>query len=204
VRSEQQHPALQDLDDLNQWDRGRWVFLTSNDNVEERPEWLEGAKNVPRGPTNPDDKFGDNDGWVHKPGRTYLQSVKDAFADLSKWFALDLDGFEQNDDFQMTASGKSKRPKPAMCHPHHELKRSTPPAEDHAPPGRLRGGRSDAPAVLVTVNKGHGIVDAFWFFFFTPPTALTPCMPFLVHTRMSYRGVSSTIPPTVACCGIQH
>ncbi|KAJ9613921.1 Vacuolar protein sorting-associated protein 62 [Cladophialophora chaetospira] len=166
VQSEQQHPTLQNLDDLNEWDHARWVFLTSKDNVEERPEWLEGAKNIPRGPTNPDDKFEDNDGWVHKPGRTYFQAVKDAFADLTEWFAPDLDGFQENDDFQMTASGKSKKRKPAR-HPHYELKRSIPLGEYPAPPGRLRGGRSDAPAVLVTVNKGHGIVDAFWFFFYS-------------------------------------
>ncbi len=165
VQSEQQHPTLQDLDGLNQWERGRWVFLTSNDNVEERPAWLEGERNIPKVPTNPGDHFEDNDGWVHRPGRTYLQSVKDAFADLKEWFAPDLDGFEQNDDFQMTASGKKRR-KPAH-HPHHELKRSTPSAQEPTPPGRLRGGRSDAPAVLVTVDKGHGIVDAFWFFFYS-------------------------------------
>jgi hypothetical protein len=167
VQSAQRHPTLQDLDGLNRWDRGRWVYLTSNDNVEERPEWLEGEKNIPRGPTSPDDQLVDNEDWVHTPGRTYMQSVKDALADVKEWFAPDLDGFEQNDDFQMTASGgqpnKSKPPR----HPHHELKRSTtssPKHNDHAP---LRGGRSDAPAVLVTVNKGHGIVDAFWFFFYS-------------------------------------
>jgi hypothetical protein len=166
VQSEQQHPTLQNLDELNQWQHGRWVYLTSNDNVEGRPEWLEGEKNIPRGPTNPDDPFDDNDGWVHKPGRTYLQSVKDAFTDVKEWFAPGLDGFEQNDDFQMTASGRPKKSTSAR-HPHHELKRSSPSAKDRTPPGRLRGGRSDAPAVLVTVNKGHGIVDAFWFFFYS-------------------------------------
>ena len=29
------------------------------------------------------------------------------------------------------------------------------------------GGRSDAPAVLVAIDKGDGIVDAFWFFFYS-------------------------------------
>ena len=167
IQSAQRHPTLQNLDDLNQWDRGRWVYLTSNDNVEERPEWLEGEKNIPKESTYSD---ADNEGWVHKPGRTYLQSVKNALAEVKEWFAPDLDGFEQNDDFRMTASGHSKQRKPAR-HPHNDLKRSTTssPKDNQAPPqeGRLRGGRSDAPAVLVTVNKGHGIVDAFWFFFYS-------------------------------------
>ena len=32
---------------------------------------------------------------------------------------------------------------------------------------RIAGGRSDAPAVLLVVDKGDGIVDAFWFFFYS-------------------------------------
>lgn len=32
---------------------------------------------------------------------------------------------------------------------------------------KVQGGRSEAPAVLIVVNKGHGIVDAFWFFFYS-------------------------------------
>ncbi|OAL38545.1 hypothetical protein AYO20_02195 [Fonsecaea nubica] len=164
VQSEQQHPSLQNLDELNNWDKGRWLFLTSNDNVEERPDWLEGEKNIPTGPSRPDDPLEDNEGWVHKPGRTYLQGVKDALDDAKEWFAPDLDDFEDGDDFQMTASGQSEQTQAAR-RIHHELRRST--SRDHAPPDRLRGGRSDAPAVLVTVNKGHGIVDAFWFFFYS-------------------------------------
>ena len=164
VQSTQHHPTLKNLDGLNQWDRGRWVYLTSNDNVEERPEWLEGEKNIPKDLVIADDQFTDNDGWVHTPGRTYVQGVKDGLADVKKWFAPDLKGFEKNDDFQMTAAGaphQPNQPKSAR-HPHHELKRST-----FSAPDRFRGGRSDAPAVLVTVNKGHGIVDAFWFFFYS-------------------------------------
>ena len=93
--------------------------------------------------------------------------MKDAFADVAEWFAPGLDGFETNHDFQLTKSGKKKLRKPAR-HPHFELKkRSATSPGDHAQPHRLRGGRSSAPAVLVTVNKGHGIVDAFWFFFYS-------------------------------------
>jgi hypothetical protein len=32
---------------------------------------------------------------------------------------------------------------------------------------KVVGGRSDAPAVLVVVPKGDGVVDAFWFFFYS-------------------------------------
>lgn len=160
---EQRQPTLQNLDQLNEWDDGRFLFLTSKDNVEERPEWLEGEKNIPSIPSNADDQFAGNEGWVHKPGRTYLQGVKDAIADLKDWFAPGLDGLEALDDFHTSESGQSENSKAAR-RMHRELKRST---LDERQPDRIRGGRSDAPAVLVTVNKGHGIVDAFWFFFYS-------------------------------------
>jgi len=163
LQAEQRHPTLENLDKLNQWDDGRWVFLTSNDDVEERPDWLEGEKNIPYVPSNPDDLFEDNEGWVHKPGRTYLQGLKDAMADLKDWFAPDIDGSEDREDFKLMSSGEAKDSKTAR-RIHDELRRST--IQDQ-PGDRIRGGRSDAPAVLVTVNKGHGIVDAFWFFFYS-------------------------------------
>ena len=93
---------LTNLDVLNEFDNGRFVYLKSDDNVEERPDWLGGQKNIPDEP------------------------------------------------------GEQTRPH----HPH-----SKPPhAPSQEPP---TGGRSSAPAVLVTVNKGHGIVDAFWFYFYS-------------------------------------
>jgi hypothetical protein len=167
IQSEEHHMTLQNLNELNEWDPGKFLFLTSQDNVESRPDWLEGAKNIPSLPTDADDQFDGNDGWIHKPGRTYTQAVKNALADVRDWFMPDAnaeDDFESKKDFQMTLSGESKLRKPAR-HPHFDLKRSL---SDHAsPPNRKRGGRSDAPAVLVTVNKGDGIVDAFWFFFYS-------------------------------------
>ena len=93
---------LTNLDQLNQFEKGRHVFLTSNDNVEDRPDWLGGQTNIP-------DDF-----------------INDAKAD---YFG------------------------------------------SHAARAKIRtqshGGHSDAPAVLLTVDKGDGIVDAFWFFFYS-------------------------------------
>lgn len=163
VPAEDSHPTLDDLDELNKWQKGRWVFLTSDDDVEERPEWLAGEKNIPNNPPNPDDPFLDNDGWVHHPGRTYLQGVKDALADLKDWFAPELEEVQVRKDFRTTRFGKIDSAQ-AITKMHAELKRSGTVGENA---GKIRGGRSDAPAVLITVNKGHGIVDAFWFFFYS-------------------------------------
>lgn len=163
VQSGQDHPTLQNLDKLNDFQNGRWVFLTSNDNVEERPAWLEGEKNIPSEPSDANDLFEDNDGWVHKPGRTYIQGIKHAVADFKDWLTPEVEDWEEADDLGTSVTVQSE-PDEAARRMHQDLKRST--AQHHAP-GKIRGGRSEAPAVLVTVNKGHGIVDAFWFFFYS-------------------------------------
>lgn len=93
---------LSNLNQLNQFEGGRHVFLTSNDNVEDRPDWLGGQINIP-------DDFTDDSKANH------LQS--------------------------QASKGKIR--------------------------GQSHGGHSDAPAVLVTVDKGDGVVDAFWFFFYS-------------------------------------
>lgn len=93
---------LSNLDQLNQFEKGRHVFLTSNDNVEDRPDWLGGQTNIP-------DDF-----------------INDAKADHFG---------------SQPVRGKIRK--------------------------QSHGGHSDAPAVLLTVDKGDGIVDAFWFFFYS-------------------------------------
>ncbi|EEP76078.1 conserved hypothetical protein [Uncinocarpus reesii 1704] len=94
LRAASEHPLLDDLDELNNWQQGRYVFLTSDDNVESRPKWLLGRKNIPA----PIDE-----------------------SKVSGYFGR-----------------KSKT-----------------------------GGRSSAPAVLIVIDKGDGIVDAFWFYFYS-------------------------------------
>ena len=97
---------LRNLDKLNEYERGRFVYLTSDDDVEARPDWLGGEKNIP-----------------YIPEENNRQPSRDG----------------KNDQKPMLGAGKTQ----------------------------IHGGRSDAPAVLVTVDKGHGIVDAFWFFFYS-------------------------------------
>lgn len=95
-----EHPQLDNLDALNRWEYGRHLFLTSDDNVEDHPEWLMGTKNIPS-----------------------------AFTSSAQQL--------ENDPPSQVVKNKT------------------------------HGGRSHAPAVLVVVNKGDGIVDAFWFFFYS-------------------------------------
>jgi len=164
IQSEAEHPTLKNLDDYNEYQHGKWVFLTSKDDPEEHPDWLAGEKNIPNAPNNDEDDFADNDGWIHHPGRTYMQGLKDALGDMKDWFGAGH-SFDGDADFRESATAAKAHAQILMeaQHDYHqELKR-----DEEAEPHRLRGGRSDAPAVLVVVNKGHGIVDAFWFFFYS-------------------------------------
>ena len=111
IKAVTQNSNLTNLDKLNEFNDGRYIYLTSDDNVEERPDWLEGEKNIPE---------------------------------------------DDSEDLYIQYTPNQHSSHPRQQHPIYGMK-----------PDELRGGRSDAPAVLVVVDKGHGIVDAFWFFFYS-------------------------------------
>jgi hypothetical protein len=145
VAKKWRHQNLTTLGLLNKF--GRHVFLKSDDNVEERPEWLEGSSNIPEVPSIPIDDFdhfpGRKGPWGWLPGQN--QPAK-SDPDFDKWWHVDADGEEE--------------PAPSEGQPLDEER----PALSEE---RSAGGRSDAPAVLVVVDKGKGVVDAFWFFFYS-------------------------------------
>jgi len=132
LQAESDHPNLTNLRDLNEW--GRFVYLQSNDNVEDRPEWLGGNTNIPSRPDKVDDRRGqDRDG---QNDRTKVEPVDAAaFTKESVKRALMSEG---------------------QSHPLGKTSGKT-----------ATGGRSDAPAVLIVVEKGDGIIDAFWFYFYS-------------------------------------
>ncbi|KAJ9384592.1 hypothetical protein DTO063F5_4662 [Paecilomyces variotii] len=154
IQSPWDHSTLRNLDQLNQFQQGRHVFLTSNDNVEDRPAWLEGEKNIPDpGDSDPEEPWADWDGRVDGaiPGDTYDERTKwydsgDESPLQEETGPVPVDtpeGEEFRDELRKRFGGKRIRD------------------ESH------NGGRSDAPAVLIVVDKGHGIIDAFWFYFYS-------------------------------------
>ncbi|KAL1982971.1 hypothetical protein VTN96DRAFT_586 [Rasamsonia emersonii] len=149
------HPTLRDLDELNQWEHGKHVYLTSNDDVEERPAWLAGERNIPRpGDAEPEEPL---PGVPDDPLDGGLDDESDE--DRAKWY--DVGEGEDNVSARVTGSNSSSEDREYV----DRLRRRY---GGHAIRGDTRsGGRSDAPAVLVVVDKGHGIVDAFWFFFYS-------------------------------------
>ena len=67
IETQSQYSNLTNLDQLNEFDKGRYVYLTSNDNVEERPDWLGGQKNIP-------DEFSDDDEAEARKGKLRSRS----------------------------------------------------------------------------------------------------------------------------------
>ncbi|GES64458.1 vacuolar protein sorting protein 62 [Aspergillus terreus] len=158
IQSQWQHPTLQDLDRLNEWQDGRFVFLTSNDNVEDRPEWIEGEKNVPSAPDSEPD---------YRDGRLDGDLPEDPPNERVQWYdtAHVPQGDEEGiDGLTAEALGYLRPGDRDAERIHWELRKRY---EGHPIKEGEAGGRSEAPAVLLVMDKGNGIVDAFWFYFYS-------------------------------------
>ncbi|KAJ6016965.1 hypothetical protein N7451_000344 [Penicillium sp. IBT 35674x] len=157
VQAQWDHPTLENLDQLNQW-TPRHVYLTSNDNVQTRPAWLEGDKNIPQSA-----KDGTEQPWADWDGRVDGQIPGDTMEDQAKWF--DLGQVERDDED--TQESMQRESSQAQKYLHHELRKRYGGKIIEEPLPNEVGGRSDAPAILLVMDKGHGVVDAFWFFFYS-------------------------------------
>lgn len=150
VKASWDHPTLRDLDKLNSWNKGRHVFLTSNDDVESRPPWLEGKKNIP------------------VPVKAAAGEQREELDDEDDdWlFSENEDISDGGDPLHLQNRGDPETE--GMSSEEARLRMGL---SDQEPLGGSRkarkGGRSDAPAVLVVIDKGDGIVDAFWFYFYS-------------------------------------
>ncbi|OQE20374.1 hypothetical protein PENSTE_c013G08871 [Penicillium steckii] len=160
IQSEAQHTNLSNLDQLNQYHWGRPVFLKSNDDPASRPPWLEGERNVP----NIDEEFTNEEAWADWDGRIDGQIPGETEEDRQKWDDLRRYGNKGNERW-FTWGSRTNRIL------HHELRKrfgGHPIQESlQQSPTDSPGGRSDAPAILVVMDKGNGVVDAFWFFFYS-------------------------------------
>ncbi|KAK4151139.1 hypothetical protein C8A00DRAFT_45609 [Chaetomidium leptoderma] len=135
------------------------VFLTSEDDVELRPEWLHSRVAIPA-PFEDDgsDEGDDGDGDSGDPPRRP--------EDDTSWRDVDRDHppkrivpprefSQKHRGLRRRRSLPSQRPLGGTVSEH----------SNDTKPGP--SGYSQAPAVLILVDKGSGIVDAFWFFFYS-------------------------------------
>lgn len=150
VAEQWQHPDLNNLDQLNPF--GRPVFLQSDDNVEDDPDWLLGESNIPDKGRHP---FRLPEGIRHDPGVvshcTFHPDKQPKYhdPDLNKFYL----------------AGKDMPPDES------DPKIGTEPAYRAGSSDELKkhsiGGKSNAPVVLLVVDKGNDVVDAFWFYFYS-------------------------------------
>jgi hypothetical protein len=198
---------LHELNDYPGGVHGRFVYLQSKDNVEERPDWLRGDDNIP---DIPDLHFDDDEDaiWAEDEA-VFDQSAASAqlppslehdnvdTEDLSWWpaeltpsengrcgrntgYTCQGSGFGKccsiygwcggGDDFCGQAcdplGGACDDPFEPIPKPHPDLRRRQlqEMSKKYQP---NEAGRSSAPAFLIVVPKGNGVVDAFWFFFYS-------------------------------------
>lgn len=135
---------LDNMRDLNRLD-GR-VFLHSKNNVEKRPAWLHSRYNIPAlFPGEPEPEA--------EPVAEDVTSTTTPHHPHAK-----PSGYGQ------TAAVIHPGGQKVLTGATHKQKIKDTFAQGHKPNAQ---GYSDAPAVLVLVDKGEGILDAFWFFFYS-------------------------------------
>ena len=196
---------LHELDAIEKGRHGRWVYLQSDDNVEEKPEWLSSREGIPSTPDMRDGGLWSVEGeaedvtGVAGSQQTVAGHGDDVGAEaLPAWLSGDLtpstdgqcggiSGFTcKGSKFGQCCSihgwcGKTNEHCDEYCDPLHG-RCNDPLHPPQGPKPDLRrhkrelggarhrpnpAGMSTAPAILIVIDKGDGIVDAFWFFFYS-------------------------------------
>jgi hypothetical protein len=139
---------LGNMHTLNEGQHGRNLYMRSKDNVEERPDWLSSAYNKP---IPYDDPEPEDDDAGELEYDEYLGD-EPTQEDLETWFDPLGDGKKRKVAAPLPTTYRS---------PRQDLRKRL------LPEMPKPGGYSPAPAVLVIVDKGNGIIDAFWFYFYS-------------------------------------
>jgi hypothetical protein len=147
--------TLHNLDKLNE--EPGYVVLHSDEDVETRPDWLHSHFNVPN--AFPDDPDRGDDKWSQgKPQGEGRATEPTTWYDVDKDHPIHRVADPRQLRFQsVRRSSDEEKIK-------NHVRRRDAMAYGHKPDD---DGYSKAPAVLVLVDKGSGVLDAFWFFFYS-------------------------------------
>ncbi|TAQ90957.1 hypothetical protein B7494_g711 [Chlorociboria aeruginascens] len=147
--------TLHNLHDLNNGHRGDYLFMRSTDDVEDRPYWLGSPYNkpVPYGDEEEEGEEGEEDfgTWTDPSDGTSAD-------DKEEWFdpyAPPEENIKIAEPFAPTF----------RTQPFNRRRRTR--AQESSTDNSKKGGYCPAPAILVLVDKGEGILDAFWFYFYS-------------------------------------
>lgn len=161
--------SLYNLDQLNEHQGGKFVYLKSNDNVLDRPVWLTGENNIPSPSSS---TVGEHEeSWAEWDARVEGQELDD---DREAWIHAGVGDTK-------TVGGNRPVPNqddPVISTVGLEGEALAPESQASKSASGLRsrqvrsskaisGGKSSAPATLIVVDKGNGIIDAFWFYFYS-------------------------------------
>ncbi|KAH6661725.1 vacuolar protein sorting-associated protein [Verticillium dahliae] len=158
---------LDDLHELNGMD-GQ-VFLTADVDVESRPEWLHSHSSIPHTWRNdneePHHDYVDDGAPSNQPGGQHHPSQDTTWYDVSRGHPVNRISDPRRLGQQFSPKGR----KPVLDRKTGFVRRDQQPMPaDPTPINKPHAdGYSKAPAVLILVDKGDGIVDAFWFFFYS-------------------------------------
>ena len=163
----QEHsPNLTDLDLLNKWNSGRFVYLTSDDDPEQVPGWLSGKENVPEKSNTKGKVHNDPTHTLHWEN-TIIGEIIDSSAKREGWYEAGEGSTQGQVRRDADPSGVADdSPNAASINDAFHgvtIDRNG----GSSPISHDMGGRSNAPAVLIVVDKGNGLVDAFWFYFYS-------------------------------------
>lgn len=148
-----------DLDNLSDLDEeAEDVFLTSEVDVETRPKWLHSYENTPS-PFQHDEK-GDKDNQTDHRLVEQDPEIQDPPLDKTTWWDVDKDHpIRKISDPRRISRRRRGQARFSTESQQHVI----PPVPMYKPDAE---GYSKAPAVLVMVDKGSGVLDAFWFYFY--------------------------------------
>jgi hypothetical protein len=137
--------------------------MASKEDVEDRPEWLGSPYNKPV-------PYDDDDGEVEEVGEYEFSEASDPKDEDVEWW----DPYRYAEEHKIALPLKPQEaPASDLKIDLRKSKRTTGPSSRRAKASNLGptmpkpGGYSPAPATLVMVDKGNGILDAFWFYFYS-------------------------------------